>query len=71
MMSREGKEDIMGLKDALRGVLNGRTCQNWAVLLLCVKQVSFTKNRNYYPHKYNDAYSYLFVDSYMYFSGLG
>ena len=43
MMSREGKEDIMGLKDALRGVLNGRTCQNWAVLLLCVKQVSFTK----------------------------
>ena len=41
MMSKEGKEEIMGLKESLRGVFNGRTCQNWAVLLFYVKQVSF------------------------------
>ena len=46
MMSKEGIEDIMGLKDVLRKVFNGRACQNWAILLIYVKQLSF---HNYEP----------------------
>ena len=60
MMSREGKE---GLKESLRGVLSGRACQNWAVALFYVKQVSFPTGIIYY-----NTYIHFNIDSY--FSGL-
>ena len=62
MMSREGKEDIMGLKESLRGVLSGRACQNWAIALFYVKQVSFPTGIIY------NTYIHFNIDSY--FSGL-
>ena len=53
-MSREGKEDIMGLKDSLGVVFNGRACQNWALVLFFMKQVSFPLNAKYncFVHSY-------------------
>ena len=36
----DGREEVLALKDALRGVFKGRDCQNWAILLFFVKKVS-------------------------------
>lgn len=48
LLSKEGKEEITALKDALRAVLSGRTCQNWALLLFFVHQVSSCRVLLYY-----------------------
>lgn len=34
------REDVLAIKDKLRGVMGGRKCKNWAIILYFVKQVS-------------------------------
>ena len=40
MASAVGREEVMAMKDILKGVAIGQNCQNWAVLLLFLKKVS-------------------------------
>lgn len=37
------KAEVWELKDKLRGVVSGRNCKNWGVLLFFVKRVSVIK----------------------------
>ena len=30
---QEGRDEVVAIKDTLRGVYSGRSCQNWALLL--------------------------------------
>ena len=35
----DGKEEVLELKESIRGIFQGRNCQNWALLLFFVKEV--------------------------------
>jgi len=37
--SQEGKQELVELKDSIRGVFQGRCCHNWGLLLFFVKKV--------------------------------
>ena len=38
--SQHGREEVMGIKETLKGVTSGRNCQNRAILLVFMKKVS-------------------------------
>ena len=37
--TQEGKQEVVEVKESLRGVFHGRSCQNWGLLLFFVKKV--------------------------------
>jgi len=37
--SQEGKQEVVELKDSIRGMFQGRSCHNWGLLLFFVKKV--------------------------------
>ena len=39
MTTTDGKEEVLELKESIRGIFQGRNCQNWALLLFFVKKV--------------------------------